>query len=75
MNLHTYMRGLSVPERQKLARDCGTSVGYLAQLAYGYSMPSMSLAARIEDVTAGGVTRRDWPSSAPLKRRDEQRAA
>lgn len=54
--LAALLRQLTPVQRERLALDCGTTLGYLRQLAGCHSKnPSVALAVRIED-----CTRRLW---------------
>ncbi|MDH4228956.1 MAG: helix-turn-helix domain-containing protein [Nitrospirota bacterium] len=44
-------------ERDRLARECGTTVGYLYQVAGGHRRVGVSLALRLERATSGAVCR------------------
>lgn len=57
MDLLTYIAAMD--QRKALAEKCGTSPEYLWQVATGWRArkPSVDLARKIEEATAGAVTR------------------
>lgn len=57
MQLAHYMRIARPRERERLARDCGTTVGYLYQIAGGHRRAGVRLALRLEQATGGAVCR------------------
>lgn len=59
MKLLTYIEGMD--RRRELAAACGASPDYLWQIATGWNKRKASheLARRIEEATAGEVTRHD----------------
>jgi len=57
MKLDHYIRISSRRERQRLAHTCGTTVGYLYQIAGQHRRPGVPLALRLEGATAGAVCR------------------
>lgn len=48
MDLKTYLETLSTDEREAFAKACGTSVGHLKNIGYGYRSCAESLAIEIE---------------------------
>lgn len=73
MKLIDYLKPLSAPQRQALASACETTLGHLKNVGYGYRPCAAELAVRIEQRTAGAVTRQDlrpddwrdiWPELA-----------
>lgn len=73
MKLIAYIKQLSPESREYLARQCGTSMGHLRNVAYGYRPCAAELAVSIEAASAGAVTRQDlcpenwrriWPELA-----------
>ncbi|WP_235033965.1 YdaS family helix-turn-helix protein [Pantoea sp. 18069] len=59
--------------RSELAIRCGTTLGHITNISYGYKSCSEKLAVAIERETCGAVTRRDlrpvdwqqiWPELA-----------
>lgn len=59
MFLDHYMRITTRRERERLARDCGTTVAYLYQLAGGHRRASAALALKLERASAGVICRCD----------------
>jgi DNA-binding transcriptional regulator YdaS (Cro superfamily) len=60
MKLSAYIKQLSTQEaRENFARQCGTSLGHLRNVAYGYRPCAAELAVCIEQVTDGAVTRQE----------------
>lgn len=62
MDLLSYIKGLSVDERESFAGRCETSVGYLKQVAYGNKLCGESLAIRIERESGRAVRCEDLRS-------------
>lgn len=50
-----YFRGLSGSEKDHLAKVCGTSKGYLSQIAYKHRPCGEGLAIEIEKATSSAV--------------------
>ena len=79
MNLKQYLHGLDIQEREKLAESCGSTLGHMRNVMYGYRPCSAELATAIERHTGRAVTRKDlrpddwfdvWPELAsPSERR------
>lgn len=74
MKFVDHLKSLPPDQREELARQCGTSVGHLRNMSYGYRPCSPELAAAIERHTQGAVTRQElrptdwhliWPELAP----------
>ena len=59
MNLRTYLGGLEPPVREDFAERCGTSLGHITNVMYGYKPCGPELAVSIERESGGAVTRRD----------------
>lgn len=57
MGLAEYMRSVGRAGRERLASRCGTTVGYLYQIAGGHRRVGASLALRLEHGTGGAVCR------------------
>lgn len=57
MPMARYIRTVGRVGRERLAGACGTSVGYLYQIAGGHRRPSVPLALRLERHTGGWVCR------------------
>ena len=55
MELLTFLAGMSLAEREKLASQCDTSVGHLRNIAYGYRTCSVPLASAIKKARGGTV--------------------
>lgn len=79
MNLKQYLHGLDIQEREKLAEACGSTLGHLRNVMYGYRPCSAELAAAIERHTERAVTRKDmrpddwievWPELADLEEKE-----
>jgi|GEM_PF-396871 len=65
MTFKQFLNSLSVPRRAELAARCGTSIGYLRQIAYGNRRCSPKLAVCLERESGGVITRKglrpdDW---------------
>lgn len=68
MDLKTYLFKLDLDKRKTFAGKCGTTLGHLQNVAYGYRRPSTDLAVAIERVSDRFVTRRDlFPESYSTK--------
>jgi hypothetical protein len=70
MELRDYLRSLpSDIERAAFATRCGTTLGHLRNVGYGYKPCATDLAVRIESETAGSVSRpelrEDWAAHWP----------
>ncbi|MEN9316500.1 MAG: hypothetical protein RIS35_2893 [Pseudomonadota bacterium] len=50
---------MPVADRERLAGVCGTSNGFLQNIAYGYRAPGPALCVQIERATSGAVRRWD----------------
>lgn len=59
MNLHDYIKSLEKRDLESFAARCGTTVGQLKQVAYGYRRPGAALAIGIERETSGQVVCED----------------
>lgn len=60
MDLNTYLKSLATPEARKAFADaCGTTIGHLRNVGYGYKSCATDIAVRIERESGGAVTRRD----------------
>lgn len=55
MNLHDYIKPLDKQALESFAARCGTTVGQLKQVAYGYRRPGASLAISIERESSRSV--------------------
>lgn len=73
MHLKKYISEVDAAERERLASACGTALGHLRNVMYGYRPCAPELASAIERNTAGAVTRQDlrpddwheiWPELA-----------
>lgn len=51
MNIKTWFKHTSRPERERVAQDAGTTLAYLDQLAGGHRHPSPALARRLEQAS------------------------
>jgi len=56
-HMRQHMREIGVAGRARLAARCGTTVGYLSQIAGGHRRAGVPLALRLERGTAGAVCR------------------
>jgi DNA-binding transcriptional regulator YdaS (Cro superfamily) len=65
VDLRTYLERAPKGERRRLADAIGTEVEYIYQLSGGHRTPSLDLAKKIEQATAGQVTVHDWPVPKP----------
>lgn len=54
--LREWLHGSTEAERERLAKDAGTSVAYLWQLAGGHRKASIELASRLQGASAGALT-------------------
>ena len=77
MELKTHFFGLSKEGRTAFAMACGTSVGHMRNVAYGYKQPAAELAVAIERESGKRVTRQGlypdsygsiWPELVEQKR-------
>lgn len=59
MELKPYVSALTPEQRQDLAERCGTSVGHINNVMYGYKPCGHELAVALERETHGAVTRRE----------------
>jgi DNA-binding transcriptional regulator YdaS (Cro superfamily) len=59
MNLADYLLSATTEQHESLAKRAKTKVVYLKQLATGFRKASPKLAKRIEQATAGRVTRQE----------------
>lgn len=75
MDLLTYISDMG--QRKTLAEKCGTSPEYLWQVATGWRdrKPSTDLAKKIEEATAGEVTRQELRPDVFGELADAQREA
>lgn len=68
-DLKTFLLALKVPERVAFAERCQTTWPFLRNVAYGYREPGEKLCVRIEQESAGAITRRmlraDWADIWP----------
>lgn len=55
MDLKEYLSGLTVADRESLADRCGTTIGHLRNVSYGYRPCGESLAIAIERESSGAV--------------------
>jgi len=55
MSLKTYLFGLSMADRARLADRCGTTYGHLRNVSYGQKPCAAELAINIERETSGAV--------------------
>lgn len=56
MKLLDHLKGLETDEaRAKFAADAETTLGYLQQIAYGFSKPSAKLARSISKASGGAI--------------------
>jgi len=55
MNLLEYIKQTPIPEREDFATRCGTSLGYLMQVAYENKTCGESLAINIDRESQGAV--------------------
>lgn len=65
MQLLDYINGHAPAEQEAFADECGTSLAYLRQVAYGNRLCREKLASKIEQASGGVVTRQvlrpdDW---------------
>lgn len=76
MDLRTFFFAIPDEEREPFAKRCGTSLGHLRNVAYGYKPPGPTLAVAIERESKKKVTRQEmypetfreiWPEIKALK--------
>lgn len=56
MTLHEYIKSLNKVTLESFAARCGTSLGQLKQVAYGYRRPSAALTISIERESSRAVS-------------------
>lgn len=80
MELRKYLSELLPADRSAFAERCGTTMGHLRNVMYGYRPCSPELAAEIERASAGAVQRPDmrpadwhriWPELVSLSASEE----
>lgn len=59
MDLHSYIRPLTVAELEAFAVAVGTTIGHLRNVAYKSRKASAALAMQVEIETKGAVSRRE----------------
>lgn len=69
MDFRAYYLSLDRPGRERLAGALDTSLAYLSQLAHGHRAAGAKILLGIEEATAGAVTPRELPRTAPRDRR------
>jgi len=57
--LKKFLSMMSVPERDRFAKRCGTSAAHLRNIVYGFRSANERLSNAIERESNGAVTRRD----------------
>ncbi|WP_225783363.1 YdaS family helix-turn-helix protein [Xenophilus sp. Marseille-Q4582] len=68
MELKLYFFAMSPESRESFASRCGTTLGHMRNVAYGYREPSTELAVAIERESNGECSRRDmFPDTYPAK--------
>ncbi len=73
MNLHAYFDQYPTAAIADIAKQAGTSLGYLRGCKYGQRQMSADLAIWLEYVTGGELTARElrpdlpWPGTTPAK--------
>lgn len=55
-HLRDWLASKSAEDREFIAKEAGTSVGHLWQLAGGHRKASAELAERLQDASAGEIT-------------------
>ena len=55
MNIRDYLKQMSRDQRMDFAKRCGTSLGHLQNVAYGYKPCNPDLAMAIEDESGQAV--------------------
>lgn len=79
MDLHSFIKSMTGPQREAFADECETSAGHLRNVAYGLRNCATDLAVLIEQKSHGVVTRQelrsDWARHWPELAQSEQRAA
>jgi DNA-binding transcriptional regulator YdaS (Cro superfamily) len=67
MQLLDYLKSMPTPERATFAQRCGTTIGHLTNIAYGYRPCGESLAIAVERESGGVIQVEvlcpdvDWP--------------
>jgi len=56
MDLRTYLAGLQAEDRSTFAARCGSSVGHIRNISYGYKPCGEALAIAIERESGGRVS-------------------
>jgi len=83
MDLKTYLKSLPADaDREAFALRCGTTLGHMRNVMYGYKPCATDLAVSIERESARAVTRqelrddwaRHWPELAPAAANERRRA-
>jgi DNA-binding transcriptional regulator YdaS (Cro superfamily) len=83
MDLKTYLASLPEPEREPFAKKCGTTLGHLRNVMYGYKPCAPEYAVAIERLSGGVVTREKlrpsdywlyWPDLSEPKRSKASKA-
>lgn len=73
MKLREHLKHIPRADREAMAIRCGTTLGHLTNVSYGYKECGPALAVAIEQDTVGAVTRKDlrpsdwraiWPELA-----------
>lgn len=59
VKLKQFLASMPPSERDRFASRCGTSVGYLRNVGYGYRTAGEKLCASIERESNHAITRRD----------------
>lgn len=79
MDLLSFLKPMTEPQREAFAAECETSAGHLRNVAYGLRNCATDLAVLIERKSRGAVTRQelrqDWERHWPELATAEQRAA
>jgi hypothetical protein len=55
MNIRDYIKDMSKEQRMEFAKRCGTSLGHLQNVAYGYKPCNPELAMAVEEETDHAV--------------------
>lgn len=55
-HLRDWLSKTSAEDRERIAKEAGTSVGHLWQLAGGHRKASAELAERLQDASCGDIT-------------------
>jgi hypothetical protein len=73
MDLKNFFFAMSNEAREDFAAKCGTTLGHMRNVAYGYKLPSTELAVAIEKQSKKSVTRQEMFPNTFLEKWPELR--